>query len=121
MPGHMLKAICGCGFKTTLEPGYSEVTLKEFSIAYSADYSAIKTFSLKHIERKKLQIIIDPFLTTDEEDLIISSINFETASDEEKQKAHKILMKKQEGVSNTYLCPRCKNHSLFFHFAGFWD
>lgn len=121
MPGHMLEAICGCGFKTDLHPGYSEVRSKKLAMAYNSDHSAIKTFTVDHIERKKLQMISDPFLMTDEEDIYISSIDFQTASDDEKLKARRILMKKQEGVSNTYMCPRCKNQSLFFHFAGHWD
>lgn len=121
MPGHILRAICGCGYETEVDPGYSEFKSEEFAIAYNADLSAIDTFSSKQIKRKKLKTVIDPFLMTDEEDLFISSIDFQTASDDEKLKAHRIFMKKQEGVSNAYLCPRCKNQSLFFHFAGHWD
>ena len=104
-----------------MNPGYSEINSEDLAIAYHSDLSAIDTFSLKQIEQQKLQRIIDPFLVTDEEDLFISSIEFETASENDKQKALRILMRKQEGVSNTHLCPRCKNQSMFFHFAGFWD
>jgi hypothetical protein len=121
MPGHILQAVCGCGYEAELSPGQSEFDFVEVAIAYSSDLSSIETFSLEQIEQQNLQTVIDPFLMTDEEDLFISSKDFQTASDDEKLKAHRILMKKQEGVSNTYLCPRCKNQSLFFHFTGFWD
>ena len=121
MPGHILQAICGCGYETEVCPGYSMIDREERAICYNADFSNIETKSFKAIKDQGLEILVDPFITTPEEEKFIESIDIKVASVEEKQKLSRILMKTQEGVSDACLCPRCKNRSLFFHFAGHWD
>ena len=121
MPGHILRAVCGCGYENEVCPGYSEINNEEVAISYNADFSSVDTVPLTQIEEGKLRFIKDPFTITAEEERFLSFIDFQSASEAQKLLARKILMKSQEGLSNTYLCPRCKNNSMFFHFAGYWD
>jgi hypothetical protein len=121
MPGHILKAVCGCGYENEVSPGYNEMLKEEVAISYNTDFSSVDTVPVTQIEKDKLRFIVDPFIMTAEEDRFLSSTDFQTASEAEKLLARKILMKTQEGLSNAYLCPRCKNNSMFFHFVGHWD
>jgi hypothetical protein len=105
MPGHIFYANCACGFSRELEPGTDELEgLRSRVMAYSADTSDIETVDEEAAKRTGLKIIDDPYLTDFDADAPLEE-----------------LVKPIDHPSGPYLCPRCRENSLYLRGGGFWD
>jgi hypothetical protein len=107
MPGHLIEAVCACGFmKGWLAPGVDE-RLVEYGIAYTESGSDLDTFEVSEIASRKLNELSNPFLEEPEP----------KASLEEWDRYFKRRLEPQ----GPYHCPKCQQNSLAFHFQGNWD
>jgi hypothetical protein len=107
MPGHIFNANCACGFSRELEPGADEFEgFKSRVMAYSADTSDIETVDEEAAERAALKIIEDPCLSD---------------ADASLEKFLEESMKPFDHPYGPYLCPRCRENSLYLRGGGFWD
>jgi hypothetical protein len=106
MPGHMITGKCSCGFERELKPGstFRDLQLVDFSMAYKADETDLCTERQDVITSNGLRVIKDPFLQDPDEKF-----------DLEKHR------RTQESPQGPYLCPKCKEISLYLYLHGFWD
>jgi hypothetical protein len=105
MPGHILSANCSCGFSRELEPGANETKgFRTYVMAYSADTSDIETVDLEAAKHAGLKIIEDPLLADFDSDAPLEE-----------------LIKPFDHPYGPYLCPQCRENSLYLRGGGFWD
>ena len=124
MPGHIIQSKCGCGYEGEYLPGYSEMTRKLMVMAYCGDFSEIGTFSAMDVEVNNLSVVRDPFIMSNEEDDFIEALDPENISEVEIQRLRKIVTKnwrQSDGIHNLFLCPKCKNVTLFMKLIVHWD
>jgi hypothetical protein len=109
MPGHMITGKCSCGFERELNPGSAlrDAQVVDFSIAYTADETDLRTERCDVISLHHLRVIRDPFLQ-----------DHDGTFDLQKLKEHR---RKQESPQGPYLCPQCRAISLYLYLHGFWD
>ncbi len=108
MPGHKVRAECGCGFQRSLRPGSAWIgdgPPVGYSMAYNTDGTDLLTERNDVIQLQQCRTIADPFLLKDHgtfEDFL-----------EERRKLNK--------PQGPYLCPQCTEVSLNLHLEGLWN
>ena len=100
MPGHILNAICPCGFEQMVQPG-SATPGRESVVAYAPGSAGLVTIDRKEAQAKRLVVIRNPYLDHMRRSMWESEVQ-----------------EQAQGVA--FECPRCGETSMRFGFSGFW-
>lgn len=111
MPGHIVDAICGCGFEVEMFPGANDFDAENV-IAYDKIKNIYDTIPIEEANRDKKEII-------DHRDDIFSDSDVQSKSRIEFIDKHVFIG--ELGVSGPLNCPSCNVKSLFLFHSGFWD
>ena len=101
MPGHILAAICPCGFSQEVWPG-AHTLRQENVIAYAPEGPDLITIDSKKAEKLGLVTLPNPFL----------EYVHRPMGDPEVQRL---------GHDPAFECPKCHETTMHFEFKEFWD
>ena len=100
MPGHILNAVCPCGFSQAVHPG-SPVLSKESVIAYDPTKPELVTIDSEEARAKRLVVIRNPYLGHMRRSMWEEDVQ-------------------QQAQGSAFRCPECEEVSMRFGFVGFW-